>query len=1079
MANNRINPISKRNLKIIHINVNSLILISRRYDLRQFINKHNPDIILLNETKLNRRHKLHFDNYNMIRKDRNGALRGGGTGILIKNNLKYNIYSNNTINSFKFLETCIIKLPMGANEMLYVISGYYPSGNNDSDFRTEIHNLFNSLGLQSSSNYYILAGDLNARHTDWGNPSCNSKGNKLKDWLSDSEINFRCRLYASCSPSYPRSGSYLDVCIADCRLHIVTENNTLNCLRTLDYDSDHQAIQMVTYMGTEEQLFTFMEETENLRYNYKGTNWHKFRNKIIREVQSKPGIPKDRNLSNVEIETYVNDLNDLIVRTMENCTPKYRNRDSFCRMENTIVRKLHSEKSQILTIIKKHNRLEHTLTESELNLAKAKMKLIRKLLKENIAGVLNKHLREKLTQIDPGDSRNMFEEIRKNFRKFQPLQLENIKIPQNLEYILSSVSIDPDSLEKDSSNNFILREPDQMLDAIGSLLESVHSYKQVDHNNAVQLRVSEVFNTFLETKNHFENNQFTITNFNARKMSNDLDDTQADNYFVTKEKILYIFSKLKGKLSSGIDTIPNIVLKNIPEILIFEYSSLFNNMLNNSYFPNNWKKAKVVLLPKKNKDMSNPKNIRAISLLPNISKIFEMCVNDNIIKFCSEKGLTNEKQFGFKYKHSTVNAVHLLTSNINWYWNKRLSTGACFIDMEKAFDNIWIPGLVVKLLDLRFPIHQIILIYNMISNKSFMVFHQKYRSNKTFEIVNGLQQGTVNSPTLFNLFILDLLSRIENVIAFADDIVIYHADDTIDKINNNLQQSFNIVEQYSVDWNMRINTMKCETILFRPPVNKCNNNIKKNWKSFGIKSNYNNVDIPNKQVVKYLGINLDKFLYFNNHVNETIIKARNAFFSYKSLFYSKYINPRVKIIMYQSLIRPILTYGCPIWYNISPSYMEKIRLFERKCLRSCTSLFRSPQSNYVKFISNKKLYNKSNIIRIDNFIINLIRNNILRCTSCIENNLIMAPYYTSENYISKALLNGFGPPEAFLYLDKLKIIQNENGIPIFYHNYRRATTKAVICNTTNNNNRYDKSISNRDLCSLQRTNAKKYWWLYE
>lgn len=43
-----------------------------------------------------------------------------------------------------------------------------------------------------------------------------------------------------------------------------------------------------------------------------------------------------------------------------------------------------------------------------------------------------------------------------------------------------------------------------------------------------------------------------------------------------------------------------------------------------------------------------------------------------------------------------------------------------------------------------------------------------------------------------------------------------------------------------------------------------------------------NTHIPNKKVVKYLGIHLDTFLYFNDHINIQLIKARNAFFKYKA-----------------------------------------------------------------------------------------------------------------------------------------------------------------------------------------------------
>ena len=70
-------------------------------------------------------------------------------------------------------------------------------------------------------------------------------------------------------------------------------------------------------------------------------------------------------------------------------------------------------------------------------------------------------------------------------------------------------------------------------------------------------------------------------------------------------------------------------------------------MNNNSYFTESWKVAKVVLLTKKEKDTSFPKNLRPISLLPNITKIFEIYINNNINSFCNLNMLISEKQFGF------------------------------------------------------------------------------------------------------------------------------------------------------------------------------------------------------------------------------------------------------------------------------------------------------------------------------------------------------------------------------------------------------------------------------------------------
>ena len=57
-------------------------------------------------------------------------------------------------------------------------------------------------------------------------------------------------------------------------------------------------------------------------------------------------------------------------------------------------------------------------------------------------------------------------------------------------------------------------------------------------------------------------------------------------------------------------------------------------------------------------------------------------------------------------------------------------------------------------------------------------------------MVNGLKQGTVNSTILFNLFVMDLLEENDNMIAFVDDLILFHSDDKIQNINNELQTFF-------------------------------------------------------------------------------------------------------------------------------------------------------------------------------------------------------------------------------------------------------------------------------------------------
>ena len=91
------------------------------------------------------------------------------------------------------------------------------------------------------------------------------------------------------------------------------------------------------------------------------------------------------------------------------------------------------------------------------------------------------------------------------------------------------------------------------------------------------------------------------------------------------------------------------------------------------------------------------------------------------------------------------------------------------------------------------------------------------------------------------------------------------------------------------------------------------------------------------------------------------------------LFHSKYLNTRAKLICHMLLVRPVITYAAPCWYNVNMSTMEKFRAFERKCIRICCRVNRNKEHDNRKYCTNKKIYNIAKIPRIDNFIIKITR----------------------------------------------------------------------------------------------------------
>lgn len=65
-------------LKIIQLNINSLISKVKQHELQEFLKLHKPDILLLNETKLNYNNTRLFQNYEFVRSDR---INGEGGGL--------------------------------------------------------------------------------------------------------------------------------------------------------------------------------------------------------------------------------------------------------------------------------------------------------------------------------------------------------------------------------------------------------------------------------------------------------------------------------------------------------------------------------------------------------------------------------------------------------------------------------------------------------------------------------------------------------------------------------------------------------------------------------------------------------------------------------------------------------------------------------------------------------------------------------------------------------------------------------------------------------------------------------------
>ena len=163
-----------------------------------------------------------------------------------------------------------------------------------------------------------------------------------------------------------------------------------------------------------------------------------------------------------------------------------------------------------------------------------------------------------------------------------------------------------------------------------------------------------------------------------------------------KEDIEYVISTIRTDKACGPNSIPTRILKDFKKELSKPLSDVINISFSSGIFPNSVKLVKVVTGYKKD-DKLDCNNYRPISLLPNLSKIFEKLVHLKLALFLEKNKQLYHFWFGFRSKHSTSHALISLTEKICAALDKNLFACRVFIDLHKAFGAVNHKILISKL----------------------------------------------------------------------------------------------------------------------------------------------------------------------------------------------------------------------------------------------------------------------------------------------------------------------------------------------------------------------------------------------
>ena len=120
--------------------------------------------------------------------------------------------------------------------------------------------------------------------------------------------------------------------------------------------------------------------------------------------------------------------------------------------------------------------------------------------------------------------------------------------------------------------------------------------------------------------------------------------------------------------------------------------------------------------------------------------------------------LLSKEQAEFRRGKSTVDQVILLTQNIEDCFKAKEKTDVIFVNLTVAYDVVWHGGLICKVLRLFPDKQKVRMIIELV--QSFTLIIGDSEQSRLRRLNNGVCQGSVLAPLLFNIYTYDLPSII-------------------------------------------------------------------------------------------------------------------------------------------------------------------------------------------------------------------------------------------------------------------------------------------------------------------------------
>ena len=275
---------------------------------------------------------------------------------------------------------------------------------------------------------------------------------------------------------------------------------------------------------------------------------------------------------------------------------------------------------------------------------------------------------------------------------------------------------------------------------------------------------------------NFQNKAEIFNDCFVQQCSLNMNDSALPRSFITRcnnlletieidaDKLLKIIRSLDCNKAHGWDDMSVFMVKICDSSIVRPLCLVYETCLHTGIFPDNWKKANVLPIHKK-ESRQLKKNYRPISLLPVCGKIFEKVIFDTMYRHFTDNQLLTPNQSDFRTAagDSTINQLLYITQKIYTAFEDFPSREirAVFLDISKPFDKVWHEGLVFKLKTYGISGPILTLIVSYLSNRQQRVVLNRKTSVWSY-ISRGVPQGSMLGPLFIVVYINDLVGDISS-----------------------------------------------------------------------------------------------------------------------------------------------------------------------------------------------------------------------------------------------------------------------------------------------------------------------------